>query len=304
MSGARVAFFSASGNLVFRVERHEEVFALRISSPGRRTRQQVLAELAYGEELRSALGVSIADAVAGRDGGPVQVIHQRDGLSRMVVLFRWLRGESFDGKPVVSRMGLLGRLQGRMHAFALRVGHTRAVDRPVLGVDEVLDWTRLPARAFAMLAKDDLVLVTGMRARLRDLVPLVFDSSPKALVHFDLQGSNLLHNGEEISVIDLDDAVTAPTVLDMATTLAFTTTKPDAEALRAAYLEGYDATSGQAISARELLDPAIALIAMREIQRVLLWPRITAKPWGPGVLQLSLRVLRMASERIGPQLMP
>ena len=81
-------------------------------------------------------------------------------------------------------------------------------------------------------------------------------------------------------------------------------TKPDADDLRRAFLAGHAAVHTRAAELEDLLDPAIALIALREVRRVLGWARITAKPWGPLVLQESLRVLRAMAHRMGVQVEP
>jgi Ser/Thr protein kinase RdoA (MazF antagonist) len=302
LQGARSSFISASGNLVFRVDTEGRSFALRISAPGRRTVEQVHAELAFAADLQQRTGIRTAEALPGRDGDTVQVLDDGDGVARLAVLFAWMDGHSFGGQPTLHGMEQLGRLQARMHAFALASMPPYASKRPLLVADEALRWTRPPERAASLLAAGDSALVAAMCAHLQRVVPDLFDQCPKALVHFDLRGSNLLLNGEEIGVIDLDDCQVAPLLLDVATTLAYTSTKPDAEALRIAFLKGHATVHVPGDTAWAFLDTAIALIALREMQRVLEWPRITTNPWGPAVMETSLNVLRTMAGRMGVQL--
>lgn len=149
-----------------------------------------------------------------------------------------------------------------------------------------------------MLTDADKALIARIGADLRKVVPRIFELSPQKLVHYDLQGSNLLLEGDELGIIDFDDCLTAPTLLDMATSLSFTTPKPGAEALRAAYMKGYSTVLELAPELKDLIDPTIALIALREVQRVLEWPLITTNPWGPEVLAISLKVLRTMDARM------
>ncbi|MCB0809926.1 MAG: phosphotransferase [Flavobacteriales bacterium] len=304
LPGAELRFLSASGNLVFRIDHDGHGFALRIGGPGRRTVEQVEAELAYGNELRSALGIRTPEAVAGHDGQLVQALPGDDGRTRLVVLFTWMTGEAYGDEPTPRQMELLGRLQARMHAFALEHEPAYARDRHRLTADQALRWNEVPRTGEPVLQDTDWALVQRMGHHLRERIPDLFTRSPKALVHFDLQGGNLLLDGDDLGIIDLDDCLTAPVVLGMATALTYTTTKPDADDLRRAFLAGHAAVHTRAAELEDLLDPAIALIALREVRRVLGWERITSKPWGPLVLQESLRVLRAMAHRMGVQVEP
>jgi Ser/Thr protein kinase RdoA (MazF antagonist) len=290
----RLSFISASGNLVFRVVAEGRSFALRISAPGRRTMEQVRAELAFADELSKSLGIRTPHALPGHDGDPVQMLGDQDGGARLAVLFPWMPGVALGDRPPPHRMELLGRTQARMHAFALAGVRSTMQHRPVLTMEEVLRWTDPPRPTPTILPEADRQLVERVGAHVRKLVPVLFERYPTALVHFDLQGSNLLMHGDEIGIIDLDDCLEAPIILDVATTLAYTTTKPDAEALRAAYLKGLAAAD----MPPEHLDAAMALIALREVGRVLDQPRITTKPWGPKVVETSVNVLRTLAARM------
>ena len=304
LPGAELRFLSASGNLVFRVEHAGKVYALRIGGPGRRTMDQVRAELSYGDDLQGTLGIRTPEAVAGRDGQLVQALPGDDGRTRLVVLFTWMAGEAYGDEPTPHQMELLGRLQARMHAFALDREPAYARDRHELTIDQALRWTLVHRRGEPVLPDSDWDLVLRMGDYLRERIPDLFARSPKALVHFDLQGGNLLLDGDDLGIIDLDDCLTAPVVLGMATALTYTSTKPDADDLRRAFLAGHAAVHTRAADLEDLLDPAIALIALREVRRVLGWERITSKPWGPLVLQESLRVLRAMAHRMGVQVEP
>ncbi len=304
LPGAQLVFLSASGNLVFRVVLGDRSYALRIGTPGRRTLQQVEAELAYGADLRRELGIRTPQALPGRDGRAVQVFHGPDGMIRPAVLFTWMPGAGFGDRPTPAQMEVLGRCQARMHAFACSGGHACAQDRPRLDEEEVAAWTVLPAAAARLLSAPDQGLVRAIAAHVRAQVPALFARSPQGLVHFDLQGGNLMLAGDDLGLIDLDDCLTAPVVLDMATSLTYTTTKPDADALRAAFLSGHASVNAAEVVPAALLDAAMALIALREMGRVLGWTRVTEKPWGPVVLEESLRVLHAMAARMGVQVAP
>lgn len=299
LPGAQLSFISASGNLVYRVEAKGRIYALRISPPGRRTVEQVRAELAFAADLQQRASIHTPQAMPARNGDPVQVLADHDGATRLVVLFTWLAGESLGERPSPDRMEQLGHIQARLHALTLSGTQPYAKDRPVLTAEEVMGWTHPPHRAPNILSDADQTLVDRMDAHLRKIVPPLFERYPKALVHFDLQGSNLLVNGDEIGIIDLDGCLVAPILLDVSTTLAYTTTKPDADALRAAWMKGYSSIRAMEAPMEGLLDAAMALIALREVQRVLAWPNVTSRPWGPAVLETSLQVLRTLSARMG-----
>lgn len=296
---AKLSLLTAAGNWVFRVEQAGQAFALRISAHGSRTMEQVQAELAFTEDLRTKLGIRTPRPISGRDGRTVQTVSAGDGTARPVVLFTWMSGHPFGYRPTTDQMELLGRCQARMHDFALSARPTYAKDRPVLNVEEVMQWTHVPAKAELVLTEKDRILVAEMAARLREWVPTLFQRSPQALVHFDLTGGNALLDGDELGIIDPDDCLNAPVVLDLATALTYTSTKADATALREAFLKGHASVHGLASALKDLLDPAIGLIALREIRRILHRPRITDDPSGPVVLMESLQVLRSAAMRMG-----
>ena len=299
LPGARATFFSASGNLVFRVEAGGQRFALRISQPERGTVEQVRAELAFAADLHQQLHIRTPIAIPGRNGDPVQVVPHDHAGTRLAMLFPWMTGNIMGQRPTPSHMERVARAQARMHAFTVNTRPAYATLRPVLGAEEVLRWTVPPHRAATLLSEKDRSLMARMGDHLQQLLPRLLEQSPKALVHFDLQGSNLLFEGDQLGIIDLDDCHVAPVLLDMATTLTYTTTKPDADALRSAWLKGYLSVPGVPVPDTHALDAAIALIALREAQRVLEWPRITTNPWGPAVLETSLHVLRAQGLRMG-----
>lgn len=299
LPGARAAFVSASGNLVFRVEAGGQRFALRISQPGRRTVEQVRAELAFAADLHQQLHSHTPLAIPGRNGEPVQVVAHDHAGTRIALLFPWISGEMMGHRPTPWHMEHIARAQARMHVFTLSQKPTYATARPVLDMEEVLRWTVLPHRAAALVSEKDRSLMARLGGHLQQVLPRLLEQSPKTLLHFDLQGSNLLFEGDQLGIIDLDDCQVAPVLLDVATTLTYTTTKPDADALRSAWLKGYLSVPGVPAPDPKALDAAIALIAMREAQRVLEWPRLTTHPWGPGVLHASLNVLHAQASRMG-----
>jgi Ser/Thr protein kinase RdoA (MazF antagonist) len=299
LPGADLSLLAAAGNWVFLVDQAGHAMALRISAPGSRTMEQVQAELAFTEDLRTQLGIRTPRPIPGRDGRTIQTVSADDGTARPVVLFTWMSGHPFGYRPTTDQMELLGRCQARMHDFALSASPSYARDRHELSAATVLEWTDIPAKAELVLTEKDRVLVAEMAVRLRAWVPTLFQRSPQALVHFDLTGGNVLLDGDELGIIDLDDCLNAPVVLDLATALTYTSAKAEATALREAFLKGHASVHGLASEFVDLLDPAIGLIALREIRRVLARPRITAEPSGPVVLMESLQVLRATALRMG-----
>ncbi|HUV32989.1 MAG TPA: phosphotransferase, partial [Devosiaceae bacterium] len=82
------------------------------------------------------------------------------------------------------------------------------------------------------------------------------------LIHADMHASNVLVDGDALTVIDFDDCGFSWHLYDLATALSFLEARPAAAALTAAWLEGYRRIRQLP---REQLDEIEALVILRRL---------------------------------------
>ncbi len=290
MTGAGCNLFAARENHVFRVEWQGTAYALRLHRVGYRSDAELLSELTWMNALSEA-GLSVPAAIPAADGRFLRVI---DGAQ--VDVLTWLdgvpMGKTGQALEIGNRVAFferLGRETARLHeasdAWELPPVFTRVHwDREGLLGDTPL-WGRFWEHP--SLSVEDKALFAKARSCAAQDLQTLEDGLDYGLIHADLVRENILIRGEDLQLIDFDDAGFGFRLFDLATTLLKNRAEPDFAALRRALLTGYRAV-------RPLDNAALDLFMLLRSLTYVGW--IISRMDEPGSAARSQRFIKTARE--------
>jgi len=213
-----IELISQGENLVFQLETVEgERFALRIHRPGYHNMSELESEQVWTSALNKA-GILVPIGQPKPDGSyyeSVAVLSEND--IRQVGLVAWLKGQSLhqlvteqpDLDILLDSMHKTGTIAGLIHnqssKWQIPTGFSRhhldekgfMGERPFWG----------PFWALPELSAEQKVLFVRTKEAIFDYL-VQLDKSPThySMLHADLHGGNLLVSGDNITIIDFDDA--------------------------------------------------------------------------------------------------
>ncbi len=249
MRGAGLRLLHVSENATYRVRAPDGTRAiLRVSRPGERTRDEVRSELAFLELFRR--NVAPAPAPIACDDG--ELVHTAklglgDRPESVLVLFDEAPGTLVGvAGSDEALFGRLGEIAARAHLETARWTPPRGFTRPHVLAQSILSlrtprdrWRGAPGVDPAIDPAIDSLLERALALVRRRLDAFGTGSRRFGLIHADMYGDNLLRDGSALTVIDFDDACHSWHLYDLAASLSYLEARPIAEALRAAWLDGY-----------------------------------------------------------------
>ncbi|XOV86179.1 MAG: phosphotransferase enzyme family protein [Pseudomonadota bacterium] len=266
-----VALVSHSENLVYRVQTdRDQTFALRLHRPGYHSLAELEAEQQWTAALNDA-GISVPvgePTVVGHYYKPVVL---PTGEERFAGLVGWRSGvplfkvlaDNPGLEQVTACYSAIGKLTGRLHNQAANWQVPANFQRHSLDADGLMGETPFWG-PFWDLPEYDRQTSAEMREARRVLHHALsrLDKNPAhySMIHADLHGSNLLVDGDAITVIDFDDAGFGWHVYDMAVSLFAVGDHPQAAEIRAAWVAGYR-------TVRELPDAHLELYSLFRLVR-------------------------------------
>lgn len=185
---------------------------LRVSDAGRRSCEEVIAELDWIEFL-AAGGVSVARPVPALDGS--RVVVSADG-SWVASAYEFVQGTHLEQSACPDRiLDAWGRLLGRMHVFAKTYGRiSGAIGRPRWEEDDQIAYERYLPTGNEDVAEAARLLIARIHS---------FSTSPEefGLIHSDLHLRNLLVDGDGVTAVDFDECCLGWFAQDIATSLYY-----------------------------------------------------------------------------------
>ncbi len=261
---ARLSLIKHRENAVFRVDKDDFVAALRVHRHGYHSNDELRSELQWMRALSEA-GVAVPKVITTRSGEPF-INHYWPGLpgELQIDLFEWIEGRPLgsvedgveDEAEVDATYGALGQLAARVHnqasVWRLPEGFVRhAWDADGLAGENPF-WGRFWELAAASESERDL-LERGRARVYRDLGALPKSAATYSMIHADFAPENLMVDGDEVRLIDFDDAGFGWHLFELATSLYFIRGEPYYERARDALFAGYRRHRGLSDAQFELL---------------------------------------------------
>ena len=271
LGAAKIALISRSENVVFRVDVEDgRRYALRVHRPGYHTLAELESEQMWTAALNQAgIGAPLAQRTRAGDHYAAVGVPGTRGI-RCVGLVPWFDGvrldEQIEGAPDPATRDAyfekLGRLMAAMHDQALDWRPPAPFQRHSLDADGFMGEAPFWGRFWEIpqLTSEQREILADARARLHArLSGYDKNRGTYSMIHADLRASNVLTLGDQLQVIDFDDAGFGWHQYDMAVVLFDYAIAPDLEAIRDALIRGY--RSRRAISEEDLeLLPLFLLI--------------------------------------------
>jgi len=248
----QLTLVTVSENVTFRLTdgRTGEDWVLRLHRPGYHSETELEAERVWTSALREA-GLAAPEPLFARDGRAfVPQAVAGTGEMRLVGVTRWIEGEVLDDflelpdraseRPLWFHR--LGALVARTHLQSEAWTPPPGFARTRLDADGLMGpaprWG--PFWDHAALTAEDRELVI----RARDVLHARLSALPQGpavfgMIHADLHPGNLLVRGDDLAIIDFDDAAFGWRMYDIAVALTHQQAAPDFATVREAFLAGY-----------------------------------------------------------------
>lgn len=220
--------------------------ALRLHRPGYNTVDQLRSEVAWVNSL-GEFGLPVPTAVPADDGGHYVTV-EVGGVEHHVGVVEWVPGAPLgspieaEGAEVVGHYQRIGQLAATIRAHHAQWSPPPGFDRRAWDLDGFLGEEPLWGRFWAIDALEPSTrkLFSECRDALRaELGALPTTPDHVGLIHADLHLGNLMADGDELTVIDFDDAGHGWFVYELAVALHPVLEEPWEDAARAALVAGY-----------------------------------------------------------------
>ena len=237
-------------NAVFKVDSNGRRRALRLHRCGYHTDDELRSELQWMQALGEA-GITVPELVPA-DSGDLFITHTGDGLPGeiQVDLFEWIDGEQLgsveegisDAASVAGTHRTVGELAAQVHnqavSWQMPYGFTRhAWDADGLAGEHPF-WGRFWEIDAASAAEKEL-LIRGRDAVYRDLSQLAKSPGTYSMIHADFAPENLMVDGDQVRLIDFDDAGFGWHLFELVTCLFFIKGEDYFEQAQEALIAGY-----------------------------------------------------------------
>ena len=258
---------SVSENTVFRVDTNTgETYVLRIHRPGYHTLAELNSEQQWTAALKRA-GIGVPLPRLTRDCRGYAIVPVPGSMeARHVGIVEWFEGVTLssimaqtpDEKALALHFDQLGRIAARIHNQAVSWQIPEDLQRHAFDADGLMGdapfWGPFWILPELKAAERDHIL-NARRVIHRTLSDYGKGEGTYSLIHADLHPHNLLVNGDQLHVIDFDDAGFGWHQYEIAVALDAYRKPPHFEVARDALIAGYR-------SERALSDAAIELLPM------------------------------------------
>ena len=241
-----------SENITFQVavRGQETDYVLRLHRPGYSSLDELESERLWTRALK-ATGVAVPGSLQTHQGDHYTLVDIPDaGEQRYAGMTTWYEGiplshylESHPaGSERVRIFRRFGEIVATFHNQSTRWTPPPGFVRRRLGIEELLGespfWGRFWEHPALTTAERKRLLDARERAR---AALSAYGENPDnfSLVHADFTPDNIIYDGDDLAIIDFDDAAYSWHVYDLASVLIECRNAPDVESLQAALLRGY-----------------------------------------------------------------
>ncbi len=230
-------------NAVFSITAAEAKYAMRIHRHGYHSDAELKWELHWMEALKE-YGIQTPSIIRGKDGQTMYVVSM-EGVPepRQVDVLEWIDGSPPAPENIVESFRTLGVLNAKMHLhverdWVLPAGFTRHSwdEHGLMGPDahdgHFADLQQLTEEQLKLLHQAHNLAVSKLQAYGKG-------KDRYGLIHADMMLENILVEGDEVRLIDFDDAGFGWFMHDFGTSLFFQLTEDHYNDLYQAWLDGY-----------------------------------------------------------------
>jgi len=247
-----IELITHSENVTFRVsvKNSDTDYALRLHRPGYNSIEELESERIWVRALSDA-GVAVQDSLVTNQGQHFELVDiPGTGEQHYAGMTTWLEGtllsdyleKTSDRKERERIFRRIGEIAAAIHNQSTRWEEPPGFTRRKLGLDCLLGeapfWGRFWEHAELTKAEKDLLLQARDAA---SAALSAYGQKPDnfSLIHADAHPANIVHNGDDLALIDFDDSAYGWHMYDIASAQIEDMFAPDFNGLGGALLEGY-----------------------------------------------------------------
>ena len=246
-SGSTISLINHSENLTYRIDDPSgQKTALRVHRVGYQSRENILSEISWMNDLQQEANIQTPQASPGTDGELIQTVRMPGMVDRRCVRFQWIDGQTPEETGQYDQLSepfvQLGEITARLHQHARHWQRPDHFDRQCWDEEGTIGKNPIWGRFV-----DGPGLNSGDRRLLNRCADLVrerlrhFGRSEDrfGLIHADMRLANLMFHHGNIRVIDFDDCGSGWFLYDLGTAFSFIEDRPEVPELVHAWVRGY-----------------------------------------------------------------
>lgn len=270
------------------------------------TLHRLESETAWLTHLASTHHLAVPTPGAWRGGGLVSPsILDTDGDPWHAIACSWVAGRHLNRGLRCDHLRKAGALLARLHLANRDAPGGIALQRPHWGMARLFEL----ATGLRDLVADSAPLPPGVSAAQAEALRsahAAIDSAWRALpsgadhvglIHTDSHWQNMRWNEHRVGLVDFEDFATSRFMLDIACLVDKVESRPGADRLLAAILDGYHQVRPLPGTAMQDLNVMLAFRRFDYAGWVLSWPRLDFLPWGPDLIATAPAYIARALAR-------
>jgi len=221
-----IQYFTEETNLFFKViDENGKKYTLKIFQEESSKIEDNLAEVFFMDALNKASNIPIQDIVHSINGDGVVVVKSKyTPLPKRAILYEWIEGEVFCGKESYRLFRRMGKIIAKMHTATKDVIipenlNPKRWDKVFYYRGEVPVYKKtefknvVPDKFIKMMDYIIPVLDNGLSN--------LYENSKPQLIHADLNPWNILVDGDDLKIIDFEEALLGFPVHDISVFLYY-----------------------------------------------------------------------------------
>lgn len=250
LEGSEVFLIKERENAVFKVlSSSNKLYALRIHRANYHTDKELLSELQWMEAVQEA-GINVPQVIPTTDKRYFSYVEIANKI-RQVDLFEWIDGEQLgkieeglgeNPAYINNAFTKIGETAGKLHNQSSGWQRPSDFERQAWDVDGLLgdspNWGCFWELSLLSVAQKEL-LVNVKNQACQELIDFGYDAQRFSMIHADFSPENFLQDGDNIRLIDFDDAGMGWHLFELATALYFFQSDPNYSIAKEALITGY-----------------------------------------------------------------
>ena len=199
-----------------------KTYAMRVSSNFRKWPEHIWAEAQWLQELYREGSINAPVPILTLKGEPyANQYFFYQGSNIDVIVYPWIEGETVEDNPSDEQIYALGQAMARMHLLSKDwepsdVANFLDVDRPLMVRRNNLFLFPQP-----LISEDQYKLLAELCDRSEILFEDLKERFERQLIHADLHFGNILYNGDQMTILDFDDAGIGSRLQDLAISIFY-----------------------------------------------------------------------------------
>lgn len=239
-------FYDIATNVLFKLHGEDGVmYLMKIFSEESSSYEDNLCEVFMIDQVKENSNLIVPEVIHTAEGkGVIRVDSKYTETAKRVIVYKWIDGVELDANETMERFKKLGEITAQLHDATMKVKVPEEVtpkkfDKVYYFKDEKAVYKEQQYQKF--ISKEYHEVMDFMVPYVDEKLSALFQKPGMQLIHGDINPWNVLCNGDDVQVIDFEDASYGYPVQDIAIMLFYYRYDEnfDFDEVRKTYLEGY-----------------------------------------------------------------